>query len=371
MVRLAFRNLFQSKVRLVISVGGVALALLLILSLDAIMTGIEHQVTAYIDNSGADIWVSQENVRNMHMAYSALPASATSKVKSIEGVQSVTPILYLTGYFEVGNERDAAYIIGLPKDVEAGGPWRIVEGKETPGWKEIIIDRGIAKRAGVGIGDKAKVLGEEFTIVGLSDGTAAITASVAFVSKKDWSRLQAAERAEAVSFVLAKVKPGESPDAIAAQIETQVPKVTAQTRQVFASQERQVVKDMSTDLITIMNLVGFLIGLAVMALTVYTATLARRAEYGVLKALGARNAHLYRAVLGQAFISVVLGLALGFAFTLLLVTIVPRTGLPIAMEISGESLVKVSGISLVIASFSALLPIRQIAGLDPAMVFRK
>ena len=86
-----------------------------------------------------------------------------------------------------------------------------------------------------------------------------------------------------------------------------------------------------------------MIGLAVMALTVYTATLARRAEYGVLKALGARNAHLYRVVLGQAFISVALGLAMGFAFTLLLIAIVPLTGLPVAMEISGQSLVKVSG----------------------------
>jgi hypothetical protein len=39
MIRLAFRNLFQNKIRLVISVGWVALALLLILSLDAIFTG--------------------------------------------------------------------------------------------------------------------------------------------------------------------------------------------------------------------------------------------------------------------------------------------------------------------------------------------
>src|SRR5512135_3057226 len=116
MLRLAYRNLFQSRVRLVISAGGVALALLLILSLDAIMTGIEHQVTAYIDNAGADIWVSQENVRNMHMAYSALSASVTGKIKSVPGVESVTPILYLTGYFEIGKERDAAYIIGLPRD---------------------------------------------------------------------------------------------------------------------------------------------------------------------------------------------------------------------------------------------------------------
>jgi ABC-type antimicrobial peptide transport system permease subunit len=30
----------------------------------------------------------------------------------------------------------------------------------------------------------------------------------------------------------------------------------------------------------------------------------------------------------------------------------------------------VSGVSLIIAAVSAILPIRQIAGLDPAMVFR-
>jgi len=33
MLRLAFRNLFQSKVRLAISVGGIALALMLVLTL--------------------------------------------------------------------------------------------------------------------------------------------------------------------------------------------------------------------------------------------------------------------------------------------------------------------------------------------------
>ena len=368
MLRLAYRNLFQSKTRLVISVGGVSLALLLILSLNAIMTGVEQQVTAYIDYSGADIWVSQENVRNMHMAYSALPASAADRVRNVTGVESATPILYLTGFIEMGKDRNVAYIIGLPNELDAGGPWRIVEGKAIPARKEIIVDRGLALRAGVGIGDIVKVLGEEFTLAGLSDGTATITGSVAFVTKKDWSRLQT--NTSAVSYVLVKVQPGESPDVVAARIENQVSKVTALTRQSFASEERQVVKDMSTDLITIMNLVGFLIGLAVMALTVYTATLARRAEYGVLKALGAHNSDLYRAVLGQAFISVGLGLALGFAFTMLLSVAVPRLNLPLALEISGESLVKVSGVSIIIASVSALLPIRQIAGLDPAIVFR-
>ena len=41
MWHLAYRNLFQSKARLALSVAGVALALTLVLALDAIFTGAE------------------------------------------------------------------------------------------------------------------------------------------------------------------------------------------------------------------------------------------------------------------------------------------------------------------------------------------
>lgn len=122
MIRLAFRNLFQNKARLVISVGGVALALLLILSLDAVFSGVERQVSAYIEHSGADVWVSQADVRNMHMASSSLPDSIEGKVKYVPGVASVTPILYLTNNVVAGDERNLAYIIGLPDNAEFGGP---------------------------------------------------------------------------------------------------------------------------------------------------------------------------------------------------------------------------------------------------------
>ena len=138
--------------------------------------------------------------------------------------------------------------------------------------------------------------------------------------------------------------------------------VTAQTTETFANQERKVVKDMSTDVITIMNLIGFLIGLAVMALTVYTATLARRSEYGMLKALGARNEHLYWAVLAQAMISVAIGFTVGLGLTLFLSAIIPRLGLSMVLQVSNTSLLKVGGLSLVIAGISAILPIRQISG---------
>ena len=63
MLRIALRNLFQNKVRLVLAVGGVALALMLILALDAVVGGMEAKLTAYIDYSGADIFVAQSGAR--------------------------------------------------------------------------------------------------------------------------------------------------------------------------------------------------------------------------------------------------------------------------------------------------------------------
>ncbi len=382
MFRYALRNLLQNKIRLVISVGGVALALTLILALDAIMIGMEGRLTAYIDHAGADVFVSQAGVRNLHMVSSSLPASVVSKVAAVPGVTAATPIMYLTDTMEVGPNQDqySIYVIGLPQGATMGGPWSIARGVSIPMEGQAVIDRGVAEKDGLGIGDKVNILGQEFTIAGLSDGTGNLLNSVAFISLNDFARLRgnmsmgnvasSNTTMPTVSFVLVKVTPGASLDAVAARIEQKVPGVTAQSREAFATQERKIVKDMATDLITTMNLVGFMVGLAVMALTVYIATLSRRGEYGILKAIGARNRYLYGTVLAQALYSVVVGFALALTITFLLSVALPNLTSTLTLQINGASLLKVGVVSLVIAALSALLPIRQIAGLDPARVFK-
>lgn len=368
MIRLAFRNLFQNKIRLVISVGGVALALLLILSLDAIFRGVESRVTSYIDNSGADIWVSQADVFNMHMASSTLPDSVARKVKTVDGVESVSPIMYLTNNVVAGDERNLAYIIGLPENTKLGSPWNVSLGRGLPGDGEAVMDRNVAEKSGVGLGDEIEILGKEFEVIGLTEETSSLTNSIAFISNEDFENLR--KSSDTFSFLLVKVQEGQSPEVVAKRIEQRIKDVTAQTRVQFAGQERKVIKDMSTDVITIMNLIGFLIGLAITALTVYTSTLSRRREYGMLKALGARNRHLYLTVLTQAILSVVLGFLFGLLITLLLTVLLPSVGFTLNLEVSGASLLKVGGVSILIAATSAVIPIRQIAVLDPAMVFR-
>ncbi|HEX7949570.1 MAG TPA: ABC transporter permease [Candidatus Limnocylindrales bacterium] len=366
---LARRNLIRNRVRLMASVGGVALALSLTLALDAIYAGVANQLTSYIDHAGADVWVAQSGIRNLHMVASTLPDSVVDDVAAVAGVAAVTPILEATDTVAAGDERAVVYVIGLPSDASIGGPWDIAEGSARVGVGEIIVDRSFAAKAGVTIGGAVKVLGGEARVVGLSRGTASLVNSVAFVSFDDFRAMRG--DAPTISFALVRVASGASPERVAADIERLVPGVTAQSRSEFVDQERRIVTDMSADVISIMSVVGFIVALAVVALTVYVATLARRREYGVLKALGARNRVLYRVVLLQAAISVAVGFAIGLAFTALLAFVIGRTDLNLELAITSASLVKVGAFAVVIAGLAAILPIRQVAGVDPAVVFRR
>lgn len=366
---LARRNLLRSRARLLVSIGGVALALTLVLALDAIFEGVSRQMTSYIDRSGADVWVAQSGVRNLHMVASWMPASAPDDVATIDGVVDAEPILYTTDSMSAGEERGWAYVMGLTPDASMGGPWAVVEGSGKPEAGEAVIDRRFAQRAGVGIGDPVTLLGRDFRIAGLTEGTASLINSVAFVTFDDFAARRGGD--PAVSFVLVRAAEGAAPESVARAIESNVDGVTAQSTRAFAASEKQLSLDMSGDVVSIMNIIGFVVGLAVVALTVYVATLALRREYGSLKGFGAPNGYLYRVVLTQAGLSVVLGFIAGVLIAAALSAIVPRTGVNLELAISGASLVKVAFVAAVIAALAAILPIRQIAGLDPAVVARE
>jgi putative ABC transport system permease protein len=213
------------------------------------------------------------------------------------------------------------------------------------------------------------ILGGELRLVGLSAGTASLVNAVAFVSIDDFRAARGG--APIVSFVLVRVARGADPDVVATAIEREITGVTAQSRAAFADQERRLVMDMSADVISIMNAAGFLVGIMVVALTIYVATLSRRREFGALKAIGAPNRFVYGVVISQAVLSVVIGFAAGVAFTGALAFVVPWIGLDLALSITVDSLTKVGAVAAVIAACAAVLPIREIAGLDPAIVFRR
>jgi len=369
MLRLAVSNLIQNKTRLLVSVGGVGLALTLVLFFGAVFTGAQGRMTVYIDNAGADVWVSQAGVRTMHMSESTLPATITAEVAAVPGVDGVVSILYTEGMLQAGGREYIIYVFGVPDDAPFGGPWRVVNGAPKPGPGEIIIDHAIAAQAGLELGDEVTVLGQRLSVAGLMSGTSSVASSVSFISHDDFARVRGG--GDVVSYVLVSIVPEETAAAVADRVAQQVDGVTVQTRQQFAAQERALVKDMMADIINIMNTAGYLTGLAVVALTVYIATMARRREYGVLKAMGVRNGKLYQVVVWQALICVALGLALGLAITLVLSAVIPRFNELLVLSVSPASVFRVALVSVLLAGLAALLPARQLAGLEPVAITRR
>jgi putative ABC transport system permease protein len=368
MIYLAWRNLLQSRTQFILGVGGVALALLLMLALDALLAGSEEDLVAYIEQSGADIFVSQEGVKNIHMASSAITWRDMRLAAHVEGVLSASPILYTTSIVKTPNADVLSYIIGFDPDEPLGGPQEVVAGTAVVANDEVIIDEAIARSQNLRLGDEVEIMGQTFTIVGLTRGLTNIVNSISFIHIQDFQRLRGGKAG--ISYALLEVVPEIDGEKVAAEINGRNDHVLALTTAKFSHEEKQLIKDMSVEILNIMNLSGFLIGLAVTALTLYTSTLRKRQEYGVLKAIGAKNRHLYLVVAVQAALSLILGFVAAISLVWLLGQLVPLFVPGMGLALTSAGVIRVLVASFMIGIFAALAPAWQLARLDPAQVFR-
>ncbi|MBE0475708.1 MAG: ABC transporter permease [Coriobacteriia bacterium] len=367
-VPVAWRNLSESPTRFFISIGGIALAALLVLVLDGVFEGSQRQVTAYIDNSDFDVAVSQRGVKNLHMTTSFFPAERLEEIRDVEGVADLSPILYTTSFLISEDDRSLVYLIGY-RPGEPGGPWVEGAGDVPPRPGEVVVDERIAERLGVGIGDEVVLGGRRVPVGGLTRDTVNIVNAIAFVRFEDFERMQGVRGV--ASYGLVRTEEGASADEVGERIRETVDGVTVQTREEFAESERRIVGDMSVDIMRIMNVFGFLIGLAVVGLTVYSSTLSKLREFGLLKAVGAPAGRLFRVVFGQAAISLTAGLALALALAALVAVALPLAGSNLSVVIAPVSVLRVAASAAVIGLLASAVPIARIVGLDPADVFRR
>ena len=366
-VPVARRALFQDRRRVALAAGGVAAALLLVLLLQGIFDGAMRQVTFYLRTSPADVIVSQRDVRTMHMSASALASDTRAAVERVDGVAWAEGIHYTTTFLVADDgAQQLSYVIGYDTDTGRGGPRELTSGR-APRTGEIVVEEIAADRLGLGLGDAVTVLGDPFRVAGLFQGGTSITNSMAFITTDDF----AARRGTSLAYVLVGAEPGVSADDLAGRIASAVPDATVQTRDRFAREEAGLVKDMSADLMRVMSTVGLLIALAVIALTLYTLTLAKLREHAVVKALGGRTRRLAAVVLAQAAWSVAVAVALATVLAIGLGALIGRVDPAIAIAIEPASVARVGLAALAVGALGAVVPLRRVAAVDPASAFRR
>ena len=365
-VPLARRALFQDRRRAGLAAGGIAAAMLLVLLLQGIFDGAMHQVTAYLRSSPADVIVSQQNVRTMHMSVSTLEPTVVDEVAKVDGVDWVEAIRYTTTFIIARDgAQQLSYIIGYDPASGRGGPRHLTRG-QPPRSGQIVIERVAADRLGLRVGDMVSVLGDRFQVSGLFQGGTTVANSIAFITTDDF----AARRGPAVSYVLVGAAPGVSASELARRVAGALPDMTVQTRAEFARQESALVRDMSADLMRIMSVVGLLIALAVVALSLFTLTLAKIREHAILKAIGAPTRRLAAVVLAQAAWLVGLAVVGATVIAVAFGRVIERANPAITIAIEPTSVARVALGALVVGSIGAIVPLRRVAAVDPASAFR-
>lgn len=362
-VPIARRTLFIERRRAALGIGGVGLALLIVMALGAVFDGAMREVTRYIDTADADVFVAQRGVRNLHMSLSAMPSDAVNEVRSVEGVERADPILYETSPLTVGDARQLSYLIGYHAG-RAGGPVQITEGNH-PGPGEIVLDSDAAEALQVDVGDEVSAMGRPWTVSGLTQGMTNITNTISYVRFADFA--EAREMQSTVSYVL--VAAGD-PRQVASSIERETG-LEALTTETFSGEEKRIVQDMSADIMRIMTLSGLLIGLTVVVLVLYSATLSRLRDIGLMKAIGASNQRVARLVVVQAAWTVLPALAFAALTTLGLSVVLRGVGAGVPMWLSPGAIVRVGATALLLGALGAIAPLARVVRVEPHSVFRR
>ncbi len=364
---LARRNLLKDKTRMMLCVGGVALAVMLILVLNGFLAGLYSQITSYLDNSPGSVVVAQEDVVNLLGATSLLPVGMTQQVEDVEGVKEAYPILSQFVILDLHGKKQPAYMVGYVPG-QTSGPWELMAGRLPASEQEMVFDRVLADRHGLEIGDAVEVLGKDFTIVGLSNGTTSWMTSFFFVRKSAAENLLLTPGA--TSFILLSKTDDEHLDDFLRQL-NHLDGINALTKKEMAANDLKLFAKVFSAPLKLMVGIAFLVGTMIVGLVIYTITVERQREYGVLKAIGASNTVLYMVVLTQALAAASLGTITGvlMAYGVSQWIMGVRPQFLIIFDPSDVGLALLAGLGM--ALIAAFFPARVVARLAPAEVFRK
>jgi putative ABC transport system permease protein len=357
--------LFADRRRALLGVAGVAIALVMALTLDGIFAGTTRQVSRYIDTSPADVFISQEGVRTIHMAISVVPVAAADEIRRLPDVVWAEPILFSSDALRAPGGRRPSYVIGYAPGGR-GGPQTLVEGREPrPG--EMVIDDSAATALDITLGDEVEVLGRTWLVSGLTTGMTSIVNTSVYVPFDDLATVLGSPGV--ASYIL--IGTDGDPGVVADSVEAAIPGVESQTRPRFSAEERSVVREMSTDLLSIMSLAALLVGLAVIGLVLYATVLSRLREIGVMKALGLEGIGVTRLVLIQAWWTVIVAYGVAVAATLGIGAIASAVAPDIDVVVETASLLRAGVGAILVAAIGVIIPIIKVWRVDPATVFRR
>lgn len=370
---LARRNLFHDKVRLAVTLTGIAFSVVLMAVQWGLFRGFSTSTSGLIDHSGADLWITARDTAYIDQAV-AFNEQKYYKVLATPGVAvAVKYIERWSEWKEPNGRTESVAIVGCDPDVPLGRPWNMSAGDvlELKQPNSVIIDRiYTGKLDAPAIGSRAEINGYRARVVGFTQGIRSFTTApyvfTTFKNALDYANFADDE----TNFVLVKAAPGVDIKTLQAALQARLPDNDVYTTAEFSAMTRRYWMFTTGAGVAVLMaaVLGLIVGIAVVAQTIYATTMDHIREYGTLKAMGAPNRYVLGVILQQAAFAAAMGYAIGMVVSLFVVHAAARGGANIML--SWQTAVGLFFLTVAMCAIAAVVSVNKILSLDPAMVFK-
>lgn len=374
MVDLALKMLLHDKLKFLITVAGVAFAVTLVLVQVGLFLGLLDNATVTIENTHADIWVTSKETPNIDFAHT-FSDTFVQRVRSAPGVANADNLIvnFLTISLPNGAQ-EGVIIYALDNFRDWNLPWNVQDGElnDLKRGRFLFLDDSAVKRYGpFHVNEYREIQQTRLKIIGrTAEARSFTTTPIAFMDFERAQALSAENLHGLTSYILVKVAPGADPRQVKAEIQRRLPYNDVFLKDEWARRSRNywiVSTGLGLNLFVTVFL-GCMVGLVVVAQTLYSSTMEHIKEFGTVKAIGGGNGDIYKLLAEQATISAGVGYVLGVLMAFAMQPLVRKIDLK--LMIPDNFLIFVFFGSLLMCLGASLISFRKVSGIDPALVFR-
>jgi len=371
LLNLLLRNVLRHKLRSLLTVLGVGVAVTAFALLRTVVTAWHAGVEA----SAANRLITRHAVSFVF----PLPLAYRDRIAQVPGVDKVTFAIWFSGVYVDKNQFFARLAVDSETFFEVY-PEFLLERDQFEAFKRernaTIIGIDIAKRYNLKLGDIMAIEGDvypgqwQFVVRGIyrprDQSTDPATMMFHYKYVEEWARREMPARAGDVGWYIMRIHDPNNSAAVSETIDQLFANSRAETKTETERAFQQNFLSSASAVITAMDILSFLIIgiiLLVVANTMVMSARERTHEYAVLKALGFSGSQLFFLVAGESLVLAVLGSAVGLSVTLPAIkgfqAALPKGWFPVFF-LKPETVLLGCAAGLLVGLVAAIVPTRRI-----------
>jgi putative ABC transport system permease protein len=379
MTWIALRMLTGDRQKFIGLIFGIAFSTLLITQQLTIFVNLISRGASAVYNIGTvDLWAMDPASRTTDVSF-PMPVTALDKVRSVRGVEWATPYLQSGANIRTPEgDLEGVTLIGVDDSTLIGLPRKLVKGDKSALYEPdaIFVDDVGAERLfpkGVNpIGRTLELNDRRAVIRGVVDTTPSFTSQVLLYTRYSNALSYVPGTRNRMSFVIARTSPGQNANNVANRIMKQTG-LKVRTRDEFAADGRNFIIENTGIPVNfgITVALGFVVGIAIVGLTLSLFIRDNIKQFGALKAIGVTNSKIRMMVAAQAGLVGLVGYAIGVLGAVAFVNGSASGGGFFKGFYTPWQIPLITGASIVvILIITGWLALRTVLKTEPASVFR-